>query len=194
MRMLRSMNCAVLAGGLALAPAAGAQDHPPAPSGHGVAHGAAHGAHKHHFSYLVGLSDNGHLDEASFTIGAGYRYALNDRFAVGPSIDHAFYDHEDTTLLIAAFWWKPTASLQLFAGPGVEFVDYDESSHGSAHDTHAAVSASESATEDESKFAFRVGAGYELHVKGVTVMPMVAADFIDGHTTMVYAVDVGFGF
>jgi hypothetical protein len=196
----RFVPCAVIAGSLALAPAAGAQEHPPAPAGppaahaSGHAHGADHGAHKHHFSYLAGLSDNGAIDETAFTIGAGYRYALNDHFAIGPSVDFAFYDHEDTTLLLAALYWKPAGGLLLMAGTGVELVDYKGSSPGSSHDAHAAAAASESAHEDESKFAFRVGAGYEMHVGGVTLTPALGADFIDGHTTLVYAVAVGFGF
>lgn len=200
MRLPRFVPHAVIAGSLALALAAEAQEHPPAPAGpaaahaSGHAHAADHGAHKHHFSYLAGLSDNGAIDETAFTMGAGYRYALDDRFAIGASVDFAFYDHEDTTLLLAALYWKPAGGLLLMAGPGVELVDYKGSSPGSSHDTHAAAAAPESVHGDKSKFAFRMGAGYELHAGRVSIMPFVAADFIDGHTTMVYAVDVGFGF
>ena len=46
----------------------------------------------------------------------------------------------------------------------------------------------------ESKFAFRIGAGYELHAGGLTVTPGIGTDFVDGHTTVVYAVAFGIGF
>jgi hypothetical protein len=189
--------CAVVA--LALAPAAPsrAQEHPPAVTGpaphaadaHG--HAAGHGSHKHHVSVLLGAAHNGHIDETGFTIGAGYRYALSDRFAIGPMVDFAFYDSENTALLVGALFWKPVGNLLLVAGPGVEWVD--EKDHG--HDPHASRSASvEGEGSSGGQFAFRVGAAYELHAGRLAISPAVGADVIDGHTTMVYAVSFGLGF
>lgn len=70
MRVRRFALFIVLAGGLALAP--GAQALPPAAVGRpaatalGPAHEAGQGAHRQHVSYLVGLADNGAVDETGF--------------------------------------------------------------------------------------------------------------------------------
>ena len=138
------------------------------------------GAHPHHASLLLGVADNGHLNETAFTAGASYRYAISDRFAVGPMLDVASYDSETTILLIAAAFWRPAGNLLLIAGPGVEYIDFKESAHG-AHGS-------------ESELAIRAGAGYEFHAGKLTVMPAAFADFVDGHTTMVYGVEFGIGF
>ena len=139
-----------------------------------------HAAHPHHVSLMLGAADNHDLHETGFTIGASYRYSVAPRFAVGPMIDFAFYDHETTTLLVAAVFWKPAGNLVLLAGPGVEFAHVDDSA---GH---------EGGTESE--FAFRIGAGYELHAGGLTVTPVIGTDFVNGHTTVVYAVEFGIGF
>lgn len=189
---------AVVAAALASAAPALGQAHPPAVAGppaphtddaHG--HAAGHGSHKHHVSVLLGAAHNGHIDETGFTIGVGCRYALSDRFAIGPMADFAFYDSENTSLLVAALFWRPVGSLLLVAGPGVEWVD--EKGHG--HDAHAGRSAEGGGEESSGgRFAFRVGAAYELHAGKLTISPAVGADFIDGHTTTVYAVSFGLGF
>ena len=137
-------------------------------------------AHPHHVSLMLGAADNHHLDETGFTIGASYRRTVAPKVAVGPMIDFAFYDHETTTLLVAAAFWKPAGNLILLAGPGVEFVHVDD------------AVGHEGGTERE--FAFRLGAGYEFHAGGLTITPGIGTDFVDGHTTVVYAVAFGFGF
>jgi transcription elongation factor GreB len=143
------------------------------------------------FGARVTYLRNGHIEETGFTIGAGYRYALSDRFAIGPMVDFAFYDSENTALLVGALFWKPVGNLLLVAGPGVEWVD--EKDHG--HDPHASRSAAvEGEGSSGGQFAFRVGAAYELHAGRLAISPAVGADVIDGHTTMVYAVSFGLGF
>ena len=177
---------------LAVVAPAPAQEQPaPAPSHEST--------HPHHLSFLMGAAHNTHLDEAAFTFGATYRYALAERFAVGPMAEFAFFDSETTTLLIAGVFWKPVGDLVLLAGPGVEFITHK----GSSDDSHADSSDEGHASgsghgEDEegtkAEAAFRVGAGYEFHVGPLTLTPGLAADFVDSHVTMVYAVSVGVGF
>jgi hypothetical protein len=178
---------AVAALALAVASTASGQQHPEPSTGH-ESHG---GSHPHHLALLLGAADNTHLDETSFTIGASYRYALTERFAIGPMVDFAFFDSENTTLLIAAAYWKPVSNLLVVAGPGVEWIDHK----GSSHDEPSSHSAGEGLADGtESKLAFRVGAGYEFHAGRLAITPAIGADFVGGDTTMVYAVVLGFGF
>jgi opacity protein-like surface antigen len=159
----------------------------------GDAHGDGHSSHLHHVSLTVGAADNGHLDETGFSVGAEYRYALNERFAIGPMLDYTTYDHEETTLLVAALFWRPYAGrFQLFGGPGVEFVNAE---HQSTHVTPVPLSSSVKAEDDDdSEFAWRLGAGYDVPVGKLSLTPLVSADFIDGHTTWVYGIALGYGF
>jgi opacity protein-like surface antigen len=157
---------------------------------HGDAHGDGHSSHLHHVSLTVGAADNGHLDETGFSVGAEYRYALNERFAIGPMLDYTTYDHENTTLLVAALFWRPDGGrFQLFGGPGVEFVDAE---HHASPETPVPLASAED--EDDSEFAFRIGAGYDVPLGRFSLTPLISADFIDGHTTWVYGIALGFGF
>jgi hypothetical protein len=161
---------------------------------HSDAHGDGHAGHPHHVSLTVGAADNGHLDETGFSVGAEYRYALNERFAIGPMLDYTTYDHENTTLLVAALFWRPDGGrFQLFGGPGVEFVDAE---HHASPVTPVPLSsaANEGGDSDDSEFAFRLGAGYDVPLGRFSLTPLISADFIDGHTTWVYGVGLGFGF
>lgn len=161
---------------------------------HGDAHGDGHAGHPHHVSLTVGMADNGHLDETGLSIGAEYRYALNERFAIGPMLDYTTYDHETTTLLVAALFWRPHGGrFQVFGGPGVEFVDAE---HRSTHVTPVPLSSSsnEGGDSDDSQFALRLGAGYDFPLGTLSLTPLISADFIDGHTTWVYGVALGVGF
>jgi opacity protein-like surface antigen len=164
----------------------------PAAGKYSGTHGDGHAGHPHHVSLTVGAADNGHLDETGLSIGAEYRYALNERFAIGPMLDYTTYDHETTTLLVAALFWRPHGGrFQLFGGPGIEFV---EAEHHSTPVTPVPLSSAAEADEDDSEFAFRLGAGYDLPLGKFSLTPLVSADFIDGHTTWVYGIALGFGF
>jgi hypothetical protein len=159
---------------------------------HDDSQGDGHSSPLHHVSLTVGAADNGHLDETGLSVGAEYRYALNERFAIGPMLDYTTYDHEETTLLVAALFWRPHGGrFQLFGGPGVEFV---EAEHRASPVTPAPLSSAAETDEDDSEFAFRLGAGYDLPLGKLSLTPLVSADFIDGHTTWVYGVALGFGF
>jgi hypothetical protein len=160
---------------------------------HGDAHGDGHSSHLHHVSLTLGAADNGHLDETGFAIGAEYRYALNDRFAIGPMLDYTTYDHEETTLLVAALFWRPHGGrFQLFGGPGVEFVQAEQ--HASPVTPVPLASAASAEDEDDSEFAVRLGAGYDVPVGRLSLTPLISADLIDGHTTWVYGIALGVGF
>lgn len=158
---------------------------------HDDALGDAHAGHHHHVSLTVGAADNGLLNETGFSIGAEYRYALNEQFAIGPMLDYTTYDHETTTLLVAALFWRPNGGrFQLFGGPGVEFVDAER--HHASPVTPLPLSSAKDA--DDSEFAFRLGAGYDLPLGTLSLTPLISADFIDGHTTWVYGIALGVGF
>jgi hypothetical protein len=36
---------------------------------------------------MLGAADNGHQGETGFAVGAEYRYARNERFAIGSTLD-----------------------------------------------------------------------------------------------------------
>ncbi|HEX5638960.1 MAG TPA: hypothetical protein VFX81_04090 [Burkholderiaceae bacterium] len=157
---------------------------------HGDAHGDGHSSHLHHVSLTLGAADNGHLDETGLSIGAEYRYGLNERFAIGPMLDYTTYDHETTTLLVAALFWRPHGGrFQVFGGPGVEYVDAE---HHATPVTPVALSSAEA--DDDSEFALRLGAGYDFPIGKLSLTPLISADFIDGHTTWVYGIGLGYGF
>jgi hypothetical protein len=40
----------------------------------------------------------------------------------------------------------------------------------------------------------RLGAGYDFPIGRLSLTPLINADFIDGHTTWVYGIALGYGF
>jgi hypothetical protein len=109
-------------------------------------------------------------------------------------LDYTTYDHEETTLLVAALFWRPHGGrFQLFGGPGIEFVEAEE--HHSAPVTPVPLSSAASAEDEgDSEFAFRIGAGYDIPLGRLSLTPLISADFMDGHATWVYGAALGVGF
>ena len=109
-------------------------------------------------------------------------------------LDYTTYDHEETTLLVAALFWRPFGQrFQVFGGPGIEYVDAE---HHAAPETPVPLSSAAAGHDgdDDSEFAFRLGAGYEVPLGRFSLTPLVTADLIDGRTTWVYGVAFGYGF
>jgi hypothetical protein len=106
-------------------------------------------------------------------------------------VEFAGYDSGNTTLLLAGLSWKPVGNLIVLTDPGVEWAHHKD--HGS--DTVLPVAETADGAEDGGgKFACRVGAGYEFHAGKISITPGVGLDFIEEHTTKIYAVSFGMGF
>jgi hypothetical protein len=141
-------------------------------------------AHQHYVGLLTGVVRNGGINETALTIGASYRYRVAERFAIGPMVDFASYDDEDTLLVVAAAFWNPVGRLLLVGGPGVEFIDADP----------GAIARSAGGGGRSREFAVRAGAGYEFHAGPLDITPAVGVDLIDGETTVLYVVGLTYGF
>ena len=101
------------------------------------------------------------------------------RFAV----DFTGSSHSRNGLVALELVVRPVPPLALVAGPGLEFVDSEE--------THDGVPS----TEHETDTVFRVGASYDFPVGPITIGPTVVLDFLgETKTNFVFGVSTGIGF
>jgi hypothetical protein len=107
-------------------------------------------------------ADHDRHDERAFSVGAQYRYAINQRLSVG-ILTECSDDPFDAWIagVLLVFNSEETA-WQLTVAPGVDLKG----------------------SEDE--FLFRTGIGYEFEMEGAySIMPETNVDWVDGETAVV---------
>lgn len=135
------------------------------------------GKHNHHTAIFIGATNNQHAGHTDFTLGTDYEYRLpfaNHQFGTGFFGEIVFADHKETIIGVPLIF-HPTSALKFLAGAGLIFA---EDHHG----------------ESESHFLTRLGTGYDFHLGNFSLSPTFNADFVDGHTSLVYGISIGTGF
>lgn len=123
---------------------------------------------RNHIGFFLGSTHTADGDDA-FSIGAEYEYLLIPQLGIGVLGEYAT-GPIDTWIIGAPLTWHVAGGLQLVAMPAVEMEG------------------------GESRFLFRVGAGYEFELDKFTIKPEVNADFVDGEVDVVFGATFGFGF
>lgn len=153
----------------------------------------AEGGH-HHLGVFFGNTNNTHLKHTDFTLGADYEYRLSNLFGIGLIGDLVLADHKET-LVMGGIFVHPAGGLKFVVGNGLAFAEQSEEHEviddHNADDTHASEK-TESSTG--SHYVLRVGAGYDIHVGHFSITPTLNWDYINGYSSVVYGITVGFGF
>ena len=123
-------------------------------------------------------------DESATGPGVGLEYnrRLSLRWSIGvEAIELSTNDVSRSWLVVVPVYFHLTEGLGLKAGPGLE-GSKDKPEDGGE-------------SESTTKFAVRLGAGYEFELgRRFTVTPEVNADLIGGNVTWVYGLSFGLGF
>ena len=108
--------------------------------------------------------------DSGFAVGLSYEYRLVQWVGIGMIGEYATGDVRDGLLLFPVYI-HPWRGLRFDMAPGVEFSD------------------------EPAAFAVRFGLGYDIELwRSLSLMPEVNADIVDGETTLVYGVSLGWGF
>lgn len=134
----------------------------------GLSPAASAGNGNFHAAVFVGATS---ADSKTYATGGGdLEYKINEMFGVGVIID-ALLEHHGQTIVAGGLFLHPTEHIKVLAAVGSEF------SHGT------------------SQTVTRVGAGYDWHLQnGMSLGPVVNADFVNNHTSYVYGLSAGFSF
>jgi hypothetical protein len=131
----------------------------------------------HHGPHIVELflgttyaDHHGHREHA-FSVGAQYRYALNHAVSVGVLAEYATKSLDAWVVGIPVVFNLGETRWQLTAMPGAEL-------EGSSKE-----------------FLFRAGIGYEFEMQGgYSLKPEINVDWVDGETSIVTGVSIGWRF
>lgn len=134
-------------------------------------HAAEHVAHHHHLGvFLGGGVRDEHGEVASgFALGFEYEYRVHPLIGVGGLVEVATGDLRDVVVM-APVVVHPWRGLKLVAAPGAEFR-----------------------RDEDAEFLIRLGVGYLVPFRRVTVGPEFNVDVVDGHPTVIVGISVGFG-
>ena len=132
--------------------------------------------HPHHLALFLGGGQeekrDGRENDKGFAAGLEYEYRFAEKWGVGGVFETLGGDTIREVSLVLPFSFHPGAGWRLFAGPGYEF------------------------TETKDKALFRLGVGYEFHLRGNwNLAPELIADNIEGGATIWLAgIAIGYGF
>ena len=128
--------------------------------------------HRHHVSMVIGASVES--PKKGITVGGDYELRLH-RY-VGVSVSGEWVGG-DLNEMVWAFpvLFHPTKNWKFMAGPGfLHEFGHKEEGHSDSHSRSAATVES----GGHGSFLFRVEAGYDFHVKRLSITPIVAVDFV----------------
>jgi hypothetical protein len=108
--------------------------------------------------------------ESGFALGLEYEYRPVPTLGLGVLVEGAAGELREL-LVVAPIAVYPWRGLRLVAAPGAEIPD-----------------------EGEAEFAMRLGVGYRIPVRRITIFPEFNADLIEGTPTYVFGVTLGLGF
>ncbi len=151
-----------------------------------ASHDSSHSEHHHHLAVVVAATSNLDKKHTDLTLGGDYHFRLSSRWAVGGFGEAVFAEHTEY-LFGVPFYFFPTGSFWLRAGPGVELETESEGSHSRSSDN-------EGHTTRKAKFLFRFGAGYNFEVGGLTISPSLDFDIVRNANALVWGVGIGKSF
>ncbi len=141
--------------------------------------------HRNHVAIVLGATTplDKEVNSTAFTIGADYERLFTRVVGARLAIDFTGSNHTRNGLIALELVVRPVPPLALVAGPGLEFVDKEE--------THDGVMT----TEHETDAVFRVGASYDVALGPMTIGPTALLDFLgETKTNLVFGVATGIGF
>ena len=144
-------------------------------------HSTEHLYHHHHTALFLGAATNIDIHHSAFTFGAEYEFRFIKQLGIGV-FGELITGEEKETVIGIPIVLHPMGGLKLIAAPLLVFI----SEHNPIEPKSEIVSHTET--------GFRACAMYDIHLGKYTVSPDFSADFINGHTTLVYGVAFGIGF
>ena len=141
--------------------------------------------HRNHAAIVLGATTplDKEVNATAFTIGADYERLFTRVVGARLALDFTGGNHSRNGLVALELVVRPVPPLALVAGPGLEFVDKEETRNGVM------------TTEQETDTVFRVGASYDFAVGPLTIGPTAILDFLgETKTNFVFGVATGIGF
>jgi hypothetical protein len=155
-----------------------------------------HQAHRNHVAIFTGLTTNMEHENTDFSLGLDYEYRLpiwHDILGIGIFGEMVFTDHTEYIVGVPVFL-HPSGGLKFWLAPGLVMMETTEQSE--AHTFHKNNSnkllSDSDASSMEQELLIRIGVGYDISIKNVSITPAVSADFINGHLALVYGIYFGF--
>ncbi len=149
----------------------------------GAHENAEHDFHPNEAGLFIGATnpyDEEAGGETSFTVGFDYERRITSVAGVMGLVDLCFGDGSRSSLMAAAFAWRPVEGLRLGAGPGAEVDEETEESGDKEYSLHFVVVAR---------------ALYEFPVGKFSLSPTLGFDFLgETETNISYGLSVGYGF
>lgn len=156
----------------------------------GVSHAQEHEPtaehfHRNHVAIVLGATtplDN-ESNSTAFTVGADYERLFTRVVGARLAVDFTGRNHSRNGLIALELVVRPIPPLALLAGPGLEFVEKEETHNGAT------------STERETETVFRVGGSYDFAVGPLTIGPIAILDFLgETKTNFVFGISTGIGF
>lgn len=141
-----------------------------------------HEFHKHHVAILFDETSNFDHHTYSPTVGIDYEFRINKHFGIGLGGEVLFGDAKEIVAGIPVFYHFPF-DLKILGAPILAFP------YGKEEESIVAEE-----EEEGLMYGFRLGLGYDIHIKRFTISPTVAYDYIGGTSAMVSGVSFGVGF
>ena len=149
----------------------------------GTHENAEHDFHRNEAGLFIGATnpyDEEAGGETSFTIGFDYERRITSVAGVMGLVDFCLGDGSRSSLIAAAFAWRPVEGLRLGVGPGAEVDEEAEKAGDTEHALH---------------FVIVARALYEFHVGNITLSPTFGVDFLgETKTNFIYGLSIGYGF
>jgi len=141
---------------------------------------------QNHFHYnqlalFTGASTLFEKNKTYFTLGVDYiRYFSPESNFFAGAYAEAIFAHHTEWLFGALMYYGITDHLWVRTGPGIEILQKErECGCG---------------TKSVTEFLIRVGAGYSIHFGSLIIDPSIDFDFLRSSTSLVYGLNIGFGF
>ena len=143
---------------------------------------------KNEVSVFAGGTSNLMNHSTSATVGIEYLRLLGKEgtWAVGVVGESVFAKHTEflfTGLIYFSPFNTEKNNLWIWTGPGIEYLKEEEPDPPDPMETKTV-----------SEFVYRIGAGYFWEFKRFNVAPTVDIDIIRDNTSLVWGVNVGYGF
>lgn len=141
--------------------------------------------HYNHLSFFLGMSSNTNHGEHGFALGADYLRYLNSEYPkVGYGLLAELAFHEKMEFIVGVpLAVHPIESLKFQIAPCYFKIDEEDSLPiDDLHET------------SNHGFLLRLGAAYEFHTDKVILSPAINADISGSKFTLVYGLNIGFGF
>lgn len=142
-------------------------------------------SHYNHLSFFLGMSSNTNHGEHGFAIGTDYLRYVNSEYpkvGFGLLAELAFHEHMEFIIGVPLAV-HPIESFKFQIAPCYFKIDEEDSLPiDEIHETN------------NQGFLLRLGAAYEFHTGKVILSPALNADISGSKFTLVYGLNIGFGF